>query len=282
VTESQFPAPRPGDSDDVVLALETARVLFMSGEAEEAVRRLRRAAEAAEQHGDDLRAVALARAAADLTTALERAPAPADASKSPLAPSVAPAPVQKSLPPPRGTQGSASTAPGRPSGAPRQGTNVAGRPNTNMPPPPSSRRAATPDPAGVAADPEAASKASPPSPPLAYAGAAPVSISPSSLSSSAEPAEQGARSLRSKRRPPKPKPEQAKRVVASPGDGVPKAEARTSDLADAVRVALKPSCRDDRLLIVRLLKPGEEPAPGYRPALVVMLDSGGNSSTEAK
>ena len=61
VTDFQFPAPQPGDSDDVVLALETARVLFLSGETKEAAVRLRRAAEAAERDGNDQRAVTLAR-----------------------------------------------------------------------------------------------------------------------------------------------------------------------------------------------------------------------------
>jgi hypothetical protein len=64
----QFPEPEANDADDVVLALETAGALWKRGDAQEGIRWLRRAAEAAEETGDDLRAVALARAAADFAS----------------------------------------------------------------------------------------------------------------------------------------------------------------------------------------------------------------------
>lgn len=48
------------------MALETARALWSKGQTSESVRWIQRAAENAESSGDDLRAVALARAAADL------------------------------------------------------------------------------------------------------------------------------------------------------------------------------------------------------------------------
>ncbi|MDF3064763.1 MAG: hypothetical protein K0R38_364, partial [Polyangiaceae bacterium] len=48
------------------MALETARALWSKGQSLESVRWIQRAAENAESSGDDLRAVALARAAADL------------------------------------------------------------------------------------------------------------------------------------------------------------------------------------------------------------------------
>lgn len=70
----QFPGPEPGDPEDVAWTLQTAGAMWARGEAHEAVRWLRRAAEAAEEGGNDLRAVTLARAAADLTTALELPP----------------------------------------------------------------------------------------------------------------------------------------------------------------------------------------------------------------
>jgi hypothetical protein len=68
------PRPDVSDSDDVLLALETARALETQGELREAARWLRRAADEAEQQGNDERVLALARAAADLTTAIGSSP----------------------------------------------------------------------------------------------------------------------------------------------------------------------------------------------------------------
>src|SRR4029078_11219282 len=65
--ERLIPSPDPADSERVVLNLETAQALEMNGDLQEALRWLRRAAYAAEQDGNDRRAVALARAAADMT-----------------------------------------------------------------------------------------------------------------------------------------------------------------------------------------------------------------------
>ncbi len=55
-----------GDAAEVALALETARALWAKGQGLESVRWIQRAAENAESAGNDLRAVTLARAAADL------------------------------------------------------------------------------------------------------------------------------------------------------------------------------------------------------------------------
>jgi len=60
------------------MALETARALWSKGQGLEAVRWIQRAAENAESAGDDLRAVALARAAADLRAELQLASEPPD------------------------------------------------------------------------------------------------------------------------------------------------------------------------------------------------------------
>jgi hypothetical protein len=73
------PRPDVSDSDDVLLALETARALETQGELREAARWLRRAAEEAEKQGNDERVLALARAAADLTTAIGSSPPTGDA-----------------------------------------------------------------------------------------------------------------------------------------------------------------------------------------------------------
>jgi len=61
-----LPRAEASDAAEVALALETARALWSNGQGLESVRWIQRAAENAESSGDDLRAVSLARAAADL------------------------------------------------------------------------------------------------------------------------------------------------------------------------------------------------------------------------
>ncbi len=61
-----LPRAEQNDAAEVALALETARALWSQGHGLESVRWIQRAAENAESSGDDLRAVSLARAAADL------------------------------------------------------------------------------------------------------------------------------------------------------------------------------------------------------------------------
>jgi hypothetical protein len=63
---TNLPRAEAGDAAEVALALETARALWAKGQGLESVRWIQRAAENAESSGDDLRAVSLARAAADL------------------------------------------------------------------------------------------------------------------------------------------------------------------------------------------------------------------------
>jgi hypothetical protein len=74
MSEPGFPAPSAGDAEQVSLALETASALWGKGDVREALRWLRRAAETAGELGDDLRAVGLARAAAELTAELQIPP----------------------------------------------------------------------------------------------------------------------------------------------------------------------------------------------------------------
>jgi hypothetical protein len=71
------PQPEVSDSDDILLALETARALEAQGEISEAARWLRRAADEAEQQGDDERYLVLARAAADMVNIVGSSPPPA-------------------------------------------------------------------------------------------------------------------------------------------------------------------------------------------------------------
>lgn len=71
MTDQKFPEPEPNDVDEVVLALKTGGSLWTSGDKVEAIRWLRKAQEAAEAGGDDMRSITLARAAADLTELAE-------------------------------------------------------------------------------------------------------------------------------------------------------------------------------------------------------------------
>ena len=66
------PRSQHGDSDDVVVSLETARVQAEKSNRSEALRWIRRAARAAESSGDPKRAANLARAAAELAQIVGR------------------------------------------------------------------------------------------------------------------------------------------------------------------------------------------------------------------
>ena len=65
-----IPSTEQNDSEAVKSSLASARSEFARGDIREALRHLRRAAEVADESGSELRAVALARAAADLATAV--------------------------------------------------------------------------------------------------------------------------------------------------------------------------------------------------------------------
>jgi hypothetical protein len=70
------PEPLPDDPEAVVTALETAEIFGKQGDVKEAVRWVRRAAEIAGDEGNDLRALNLARAIADINISSSRAPEP--------------------------------------------------------------------------------------------------------------------------------------------------------------------------------------------------------------
>ncbi|MEZ4226047.1 MAG: hypothetical protein R3B13_34185 [Polyangiaceae bacterium] len=85
------PEAKDDDSDDVRWALETANAIWARGEIREALQWIRRAAEAAAEAGADMRAVQLAKSAAELRGLADvprTVPPPAD---SPAAPPPAPA-----------------------------------------------------------------------------------------------------------------------------------------------------------------------------------------------
>ena len=66
MTDAKFPEAEPDDAEDVAVALTTAASLWVGGDQEAAIRWLRKAQESADASGNDVRALELARAAADL------------------------------------------------------------------------------------------------------------------------------------------------------------------------------------------------------------------------
>jgi hypothetical protein len=117
------PAALPDDVSDVMVALEAAGTIWQNGDRAEALRWLKRAADAAAEAGQDSRAFELARAAADLKESLEAAPPAAHT----------PAPVT-SAPPPAAPRLRSSEAP------------TAGPIRSRPPPPPSARSKPPPPP----------------------------------------------------------------------------------------------------------------------------------------
>lgn len=123
-----IPSPSAADDETVVTALETAAIFGAKGDAQEAMRWLRRAAESAGAAGDDERALSLSRVAAELHDEL-----------SGTRPVASPRPVPSSPPRP------VPSSPPRPVPSPPPPASV------SYPPPPSSRTA---PPAPEAAAPE--------------------------------------------------------------------------------------------------------------------------------
>lgn len=108
-----IPAAKKSDHEDVAWALSTAESQWAQGERGEAIKWLRRAAEAASEVEDDSRALELAKAVAEIT-----------ASAPPAAPSSPPKPVEIPRPPP--TPKPTSVSPPRPAtGAPPRPPSVA-------------------------------------------------------------------------------------------------------------------------------------------------------------
>jgi hypothetical protein len=99
----RIPPPHPSDSGDVTEALDVASTLWRTGNCHDAIRWIRRAAEAADEAGDSPRMNALARASAELEESLAAAP---------------PTPKRLSVPPPL-PSGARSSVPPPPESASR-------------------------------------------------------------------------------------------------------------------------------------------------------------------
>jgi hypothetical protein len=97
-----IPPAKKDDSEDVAWALSTAEAMFARGDRGEALKWLRRAAEAASEGEADDRALELAKAAADLASAIgpvsNPPPAPSRPPPAPAPTAPAPAPPQTAAP----------------------------------------------------------------------------------------------------------------------------------------------------------------------------------------
>jgi len=131
------PEPQPNDPEDLTTALETAAIFSAQGDVREAVRWVRRAAELAGDSGDDMRALTLARAVADLGESM--APKPPAAAAEP-APAPAPASAEAELPPPPPLPGRSVTTSGDRITNPGPGPELVSQP----PPLPEEAQAAVP------------------------------------------------------------------------------------------------------------------------------------------
>lgn len=138
----QIPTPSEDDSDNVVTALETAAIFGAKGDAPEAVRWLKRAAESAGADGRDGRALALARMAADLAehlsgvTETNGAPPSAEGRERRL-PKPPPRPLSSVRPPPpsaRHKEGEPDATPLSPPSATPMPTSVKPKPESARPP----------------------------------------------------------------------------------------------------------------------------------------------------
>jgi hypothetical protein len=77
MTDTKFPAPLENDPDDVIIALKSARSLFDAADYAQSARWLRKAASAAEEAGNDQRALDLAKKASDVESTPPALAAPA-------------------------------------------------------------------------------------------------------------------------------------------------------------------------------------------------------------
>lgn len=128
------PEPQPNDPEDLSTALETAAIFSAQGDVREAVRWVRRAAELAGDSGDDMRALTLARAVADLGESMASQPPPPPAAAAPE-----PARAEEAPPPPP-LPGRAEANSGDRITNPGPGPDLLSRP----PPPPDEAVAAVP------------------------------------------------------------------------------------------------------------------------------------------
>ncbi len=253
----EFPRPLPDDNEDVAWALQTAHTMFERGDLDEAARWLQRAATAAEEAGDDMRLLTLARAAADLAAHTRRVAAPAP-------PAPAPAPAQ---PPPRRP---ATTQLGLGQRAPTP----AAPPAAAATPPPLPQTPAAPAVAPVAtppplpqtpAAPAVAAVAAPPPLPVAAPAPAPApSPAPPPVERSPMPPPVAPTPAHAARVEPRHEPTRPAHVPSVHRGDKPAA-------LHGLRVSVNRSPTQRGTLIVHALADGEDAPPGSREAVLIPL-----------
>jgi hypothetical protein len=292
----EIPAPEASDSAEVVSCLELAAELWKSGQHKEAIRFVQKGAAAAEQDGNDMRALKLARLGADLSAQLAPAAAtPPVSNGSNGATTASAAPAASTRPHPANHPSArVSQPPPLPGGSAGQ---PAPSPSSVTPTPPSAsadkadkaeklekvEKTEKPEKAEKAAkahkadqsdkdreeDKDAASASSSPS-------ASSASTGPASTrgSHSRAPAERASVKPSSPRTPSltasaPPKPSAPPTPSAPTSSSV--AELIASGLAE--RVSVKRSSLDASLLVVRPMSGnGAKPAHGARQAVLIYID----------
>jgi len=262
-----IPSPQPGDSDDVELALETAQRMYKNGDLAEALKWLRRAANSAEEAGDDMRQLQLARIAADLAAVVDSGgPAVMTSAPSikPSAPPTPSPPIASRLPQPPAKQ---------PPQAPSARSSVAAGPaaaNAGGPPPLPSNAPKSPVPTAITT-PGLESQTPPPArasesqvPPAPK----PVTISLKPTSTDSAPAGTVVAVKPSAAPVPSVAPIRPDKPSSSTPSGFIDVGAR-----GAVRVSVRVSARDENLMIVRPLAQGQRLPPGAREARLVFDDA---------
>ena len=241
-------APKSDDNEDVVSALETADIFWTKGDTDEALRWLKRAAETSSDAGNDMRALAIARGAADLKSV----PSSADVN-----PTVEPPSLRKSqLPTP-------------PSSAARQ------------PPPPPSSVASSGEVLSLARTSGAPPKSPPPLPPSKaresiVPGAqsrAPAAPHPTPNTPTSSAPARSASTDRMVAVTPDPRPAAA-RTSAQPATTATAAFTPATAYR-AITVYVKPQGRDGDKLEVFVAEPGQPIPAGAEPAILVPTRRGG-------
>jgi hypothetical protein len=270
-TTGQFPVVEPNDFGTVAVALETANVLYHRGESAEALRWLRRAAESAEKEGDDLRALSLARAAADLREQLNVPPSVRPGAKLPSPPPSpatrtgavgvpqSSAPPVRSQPPPLPTAEPSSTRspaslPSKPPIAPSSKPPIASKTSLPSKPPTASKTpvpSKPPSAAPTASKTPAPTKTPIPSKPPARLHAVSAASNGAKKDISVEPEELGRTAVRAEDK-----------------------QAPSSDQRVALRVAIESASQAEGTLVVRILGEGDQAGPGAVEALLVPLRPG--------
>jgi hypothetical protein len=237
-SKAKLPAPESDDPDDVVLALETAKALWGRGDPKEAIRWLRRAAEAAETAGNDMRSLTLARTAAELASQVQDEAQEAQAASAPPA-ARAPAPV--ATPPKPAAKAPAAAAAPRPEPAapPREPT-----------------PAAAPEPARPASPPAPVTMSQPP-PPMAASRRAEPPVRSSPATSGGDRTKDAMAHL-------------AALASADATTGTTRTR-RSLGPYQALRVSVEPSKDDRKLLVVKVLNQNEQAPASAHEALLVAL-----------